>query len=70
MRYISLILLLLLTACSNENIHKEDIQELMPPLPDHILQAHTLSKLLTSRTEGRNTLAVQDYLEYPKDILF
>lgn len=70
MRYISLILLLLLTACSNENINKEDIQELIPPLPDDILQAHTVSNLLTIRTEDRNTPAVLDYLEYPKDILF
>lgn len=52
------------------DINKEAIQELMQPLPDGILQAHTVSKLLTSRTEDRNVQAVQDYLEYPKDSLF
>lgn len=49
-------------------IGKETIRELMQPLPDGILTAHTISKRITSRTEDPNIPEVKkkfDYAELP-----
>ncbi len=52
------------------NLSKEAITDLMKPLPDGLLSAHTISKLVTSRTEERNVPEVQDIYIPPKDTLF
>lgn len=45
---------------------REDITSLMRPLPDGILQAHTISKLITTRGVDTNVPEIQLLHEYPK----
>lgn len=63
---------LILTSATREswisNLNKQQIQDLMQPLDDGELQAHRISKLITSRTEDRNVPEVQ--VEVPSDTLF
>lgn len=41
------------------DLPKDEMKALMKPLPDGILQAHTISKLITNRTDNPNQPAVQ-----------
>lgn len=45
-------------------IDKDEIISLMQPLPDGILQAHPISKLITSRTQDNNVPEVQQEYKY------
>jgi putative SOS response-associated peptidase YedK len=46
------------------SLTKEQITAAMQPLPDGILEAHTISKLVTSRTEDSNVKEVKDLFVY------
>lgn len=48
------------------DLTQAEILELTRPLDASLLQAHTISKLITSRTENRNVPAVQQYFNYPE----
>lgn len=48
------------------DLRREEILELTKPLDSGLLAAHTVSKLITSRTVDRNVPTVQDYYEYPE----
>jgi putative SOS response-associated peptidase YedK len=48
------------------NLMKEEIKDLLLPLDDDLLTAHTVSKLITSRTESSNQPQVMDVCEYPE----
>lgn len=65
---------LIITADKREawlsDLNNEQIKELMQPLPDNILQAHTISKLITSRQDNPNQPAVQEQYDYNKTGLF
>lgn len=52
------------------DLDKEGIKSMMQPLPDCILKAHTISKLITNFKEDRNVPEVQAEYDYPKDTLF
>ena len=41
------------------------INSFLQPYPSEAMQAHTISKLITSRKEPSNVKEVQDYYEYP-----
>ncbi len=43
-----------------------DIQELMKPFPEENMQAHTISKLITSRTENSNVPEITNQVTYPE----
>lgn len=42
------------------DLKRDEMKGLMKPLPDGMLQAHTISKLITSRTENPNQPQVQE----------
>lgn len=46
------------------NLSKEQIQKMMQPLPDGMLQTHTISKLITTRGADINVPEVQTLYEY------
>jgi putative SOS response-associated peptidase YedK len=46
------------------HLTKEQIIDCMKPLPEEILEAHTISKLITSRTEDSNVAQVKEYFAY------
>ena len=50
----------------NPIINKSEIKELMQPIGSNLLQAYTISKLITSRIEDPNQAMVQEYFEYPE----
>ncbi|NBV14722.1 MAG: SOS response-associated peptidase, partial [Sphingobacteriia bacterium] len=50
----------------NPKIHRSEIIDLMQPLPSDLLQAHSVSRLITSRKENPNTAAVMEYFKYPE----
>lgn len=52
------------------DLDKEGIKSMMQPLPDGILTAHTISKLITNFKEDRNVPEVQAVYDYPMDSLF
>jgi putative SOS response-associated peptidase YedK len=47
-----------------KDLDKEQIQQLMQPLGDGLLEAHTVSKLVTSRTEDNNVPEVKKQFYY------
>jgi putative SOS response-associated peptidase YedK len=48
------------------DLMKEEIKDLMLPLDDNFLTAHTISKLITSKSESSNQPQVVDMWEYPE----
>ena len=48
------------------DLMKEEINNLILPLENDLLEAHTISKLITSRKETSNQEAVIDVCEYPE----
>lgn len=51
-----------------DKLDRTHIEALIKPLDDGLLQAHQISKLITSITEDRNVPKVQE--EVPSDTLF
>jgi putative SOS response-associated peptidase YedK len=49
----------------SENSTKEEINELLLPYPEEGMKAHTISKLITSRSENSNVPKVMEAFEYP-----
>ena len=49
---------------TNQKLEKEQIKELIKPLEDEHFAAHTISKLITSRTESSNTPEVMTPYDY------
>ncbi|MCR6637456.1 MAG: SOS response-associated peptidase [Sporocytophaga sp.] len=49
-----------------EDTSKEEINNLLLPFPEEEMQAHTISKLITSRTENSNVPKVMDAFKYPE----
>lgn len=52
------------------DLSKEDIIDMMKPLDNGLLSAHTVSKLANSPIEYKNVPEVQEEYIYPKDTLF
>lgn len=48
----------------NPGLEKEEVKALMQPLPDGILAAHSISKLITDRRKNSNVPEVQEPHEY------
>jgi putative SOS response-associated peptidase YedK len=48
------------------SISKETIVDLMKPFDEKQMAAHTISKIITSRTENSNTPAVKEPFNYPE----
>lgn len=48
---------------------KDEIKNLIMPLEDELIESHTISKLITSRTESSNQERVMDICEYPELIM-
>lgn len=48
----------------NKNITKEDVSSFSKSFDENQMQAHTISKLITSRTENSNTPEVQQEFKY------
>ena len=48
------------------DLMKDEINNLILPLENDLLEAHTISKLITSRKESSNQPAVIDVCEYPE----
>jgi putative SOS response-associated peptidase YedK len=48
----------------DESMKKNELKELLVPLEDGVLDAHTISKRVTSRTQKRNVPKVLDPYEY------
>ena len=47
-------------------LNEAEIQELMIPFPEEEMQAHTISKLITSRTENSNVPDITKDVSYPE----
>jgi putative SOS response-associated peptidase YedK len=47
-----------------QKLAKDEIKELIKPLSDELMYAHTISKLITSRTESSNTPEVMQPYDY------
>lgn len=52
------------------NLKKDEIKGIMQPLPDGMLYAHTISKLITNTGEDRNVPEVQEEFNYHRDTLW
>jgi putative SOS response-associated peptidase YedK len=53
------------------NLEKEEINSLMKPFDEHKMKAHTISKLISSRTENPNVPEVKQEFMYPElNVLF
>ncbi len=50
----------------DESLEKEEVLEMTGPYPEEEMQAHTISKLITSRKEDSNVPEVQGEVEYPE----
>jgi putative SOS response-associated peptidase YedK len=50
----------------NTNLTENEIADLMKPLPEGELKAHTISKLITNRNKNPDTSEVQLAFEYPE----
>lgn len=50
----------------SNDLNDERIAKLMKPLDESLMEAYTISKLITSRTEKRNTPNIQKYTDYPE----
>ena len=48
----------------NDQLTKEDVEAMLLPFPESGMQAHTISKLITSRTESPNVPRVIEPFEY------
>jgi putative SOS response-associated peptidase YedK len=49
-----------------EELKKDDVKQLIKPYPADDMQAHTISKLITSRTQASNQVDVKAPFEYPE----
>lgn len=47
-------------------LKKDDIHEMLSPINDEYLEAHTISKRVTSKTNDRNVLSVIEPFDYPE----
>ncbi len=54
----------------NPNLNENQINELMKPLDEGRLEAHTISKLITNRNENPDKIEVQAPFEYPELAMF
>ena len=54
----------------NQNLVEKEIQELMKPLEETQLSAHTISKLITNRNENPDKEEIQHHFEYPELAMF
>lgn len=50
----------------NPDLNEKQITEMMQPFSESLMEAHTISKLITSRAENPNQSAVQEPFEYPE----
>jgi len=50
----------------DQSLIKDEIVNLMQPYDDEFMEAHTISKLITSRTESSNQERVIEVCEYPE----
>lgn len=50
----------------NNDLTKEEIQTFFLPYPEEEMKAHTISKLITSRTENSNVAKLLELVEYPE----
>ena len=50
----------------NKNLNENEITELMKPLPDGELEAHTISKFITNKNKNQDSSEVQIAFEYPE----
>lgn len=50
----------------NKELTSDEIKSLMKPLDENLMNAYTIGKLITSRTENRNVPAIQEPYEYQK----
>jgi putative SOS response-associated peptidase YedK len=50
----------------NPNLKPKEITELMKPLDENLLEAHTISKLITNRNDNPDKKEVQIPFEYPE----
>jgi putative SOS response-associated peptidase YedK len=48
------------------DLSNDDIQALTKPFDEGLMEAHTISKLITSRTSNRNVPSIQDSYDYPE----
>lgn len=54
----------------NPTLNENQINELMKPLDESRLEAHTISKLITNRNENPDKIEVQAPFEYPELAMF
>ncbi len=54
----------------NMNLIEKEIQELMKPLEETQLDAHTISKLITNRNENPDKAEIQRHIDYPELAMF
>jgi putative SOS response-associated peptidase YedK len=50
----------------DNNLNNEGLKTLMVPFDENKMEAHTISKLITSRTGNRNVSNIQESFEYPE----
>ena len=50
----------------NDKLTKEEVEGMLLPYPEEKMQAHTISKLITSRTESPNVAQVLEKFDYPE----
>ena len=54
----------------NPNLNDNQITELMKPIDENRLEAHTISKLITNRNDNPDKIEVQSPFEYPELAMF
>lgn len=54
----------------NPDLSDAQISDLMKPLDENLLEAHTISKLITNRNENPDKIEVQAPFEYPELAMF
>lgn len=54
----------------NPDLNENQITEMMQPFSESLMEAHTISKLITSRAEKPNQPAVQERFDYPELVLY
>lgn len=50
----------------DNSLHREEIKDLLAPYPDEKMQAHTISRLITSKNKDRNIQEVIKPYSYPE----
>ncbi len=50
----------------DKNLNQNQIQQLMLPLDENLMDYHTISKRITSKTENPNDEKLFDRVEYPE----